>query len=342
MADPVVLERRLLVVTVREASEDGHKRASSAMAAAAPRTRSAVDDGPRRGARTGGAGRAPDALGRRRPRRRPPAPRRCRPRAPRDRRAAPRSSAARTCRSASTRAWSDGSAASGPPPRAWWRRRGGRRRARRGAGRSSFGSGFVALGRTTRGRGPGSRDRAAAPAAPRPRAIRERTVPGRDAEDLRDLGVVEVAQVAEHDGGPELLGELGEGGVDGHPVGEHLDAGRRVQAQILVVPVTEVVGETRRPGAACAAGARRGRRWWPPGRPRWRRRPARRSGGCPGRWRSGPPGWRRGRRPRCRPAGGTRRGSGRGGGGAARRGRRASPCWAALTSAWSSASGAMP
>ena len=45
----------------------------------------------------------------------------------------------------------------------------------------------------------------------------------RDAEDLGDLGVVEVGDVAQHDGGAELLGQVVEGVVDGHPV----DDGRR-------------------------------------------------------------------------------------------------------------------
>ena len=37
---------------------------------------------------------------------------------------------------------------------------------------------------------------------------------GRDAEDLGDLRVVEVAEVAQHDRGPEILGDAGDRGVD--------------------------------------------------------------------------------------------------------------------------------
>ena len=53
----------------------------------------------------------------------------------------------------------------------------------------------------------------------------------RDVERLGDLGVVEVGDVAQHDRHPELLGQLGERGVDRHrsatprrcAVGERVD-----------------------------------------------------------------------------------------------------------------------
>ena len=72
---------------------------------------------------------------------------------------------------------------------------------------------------------------------------------GRDAQHLGDLRVVEVAEVAQHHRRPELLGQLGEGGVDRQPVGEHLDPGGRGGADSLS-PEPRSSG---RPGA--------GRRW---------------------------------------------------------------------------------
>ena len=45
----------------------------------------------------------------------------------------------------------------------------------------------------------------------------------RDVEHLGDLGVVEVGDVAEHDGGPEVLGQAVEGVVDRDPVDDALE-----------------------------------------------------------------------------------------------------------------------
>ncbi len=94
-----------------------------------------------------------------------------------------------------------------------------------------------------------------------------------DVEGLGDLGVVEVGDVAEHDGDAELLGQPGQGGVDRHPVDDAVDRAARQRVGRLGGPVAR---RRRRagPGAACAGGARRGRRWWRCGRPTWRTRPA--------------------------------------------------------------------
>ena len=150
MADPVCVERRLLVVAVRRGVRG---RAPTGRAARWRRPRrgpaARSSDGPRRGARTGGAGSAADrsvgaGLGEGGQRRgdaglpRHGIGRRHRARARRGPAGAPRPGPG-----------APGRPRRGPPPRASWRRRGGRRRARRGRGRSSFGSGVVAIGRTS-------------------------------------------------------------------------------------------------------------------------------------------------------------------------------------------------
>ena len=172
----------------------------------------------------------------------------------------------------------------GPPPRASWRRRGGRRRARRGRGRSSFGSGFVALGRTsgvgglvpgieqlrqlraTAGDARADGARAGCRGSRRSRRSRSRT--GRGAR--RGPGTPRRPGRGRHRwpsgrGAPRCRSPCAGPGPGGRR-----DRCRR--------------GD-RRPGAACAAGARPGRRWSPPDRPRWRRPTARRTAGCPWRWR---------------------------------------------------------
>ena len=88
---------------------------------------------------------------------------------------------------------------------------------------------------------------------------------GRDVEHGGDLRVVEVAQVAEHDRDPELLGQLRQCGVDVEPRRRPraVRSARRRRSR--------AIGELRRPaGAGAPAGApRRARRWWRPGRARW-------------------------------------------------------------------------
>ena len=101
---------------------------------------------------------------------------------------------------------------------------------------------------------------------------------GRDVEHLGDLGVVERAQVAEHDGGPELGGERGQRGVDVEAGGD-LARRRRPCRSPARRPSSASIGGDRAPSRGGAA--RRGRRWWRPGTPRWRTRPARRSGARP-------------------------------------------------------------
>ena len=213
-----------------------------------------------------------------------------------------------------------------PPPR-WWRRRGGQRRVRRArAGRSSCGGRVVGCGWTPGWAGLVPRHRARRPEpAGQLRATAGDARPHRawgDAEGLRDLRVVEVAEIPEHHRCPELLRQLGERVIDGQAVGEEVDRDRRGGAGLAQARCRRAAQPRV---AACGAAARRGKRSSPPGTPTWRTRPARRSAGCRGRWRSAPPGWRRARRPRCRPAGGTPRGSGRGDGAAARRARHGRP-----------------
>ncbi len=74
----------------------------------------------------------------------------------------------------------------------------------------------------------------------------------RDRQHLGDLGVVEVGDVAQHDGSAELLGQVVEGVVDGHPQSGRLDAplGERVDD----LGPRLVVGDDvrRRPPAAAA------------------------------------------------------------------------------------------
>ena len=100
----------------------------------------------------------------------------------------------------------------------------------------------------------------------RPRAIRDLTVPIGTPRRLGDLGVVEVTDVAHHDRHAELLGQIGEGGVDRDPVDDALDlalgelVGRARGAAATSVGV--VADDVQLRPAARACGARRGRRWW--------------------------------------------------------------------------------
>ena len=100
---------------------------------------------------------------------------------------------------------------------------------------------------------PGSRGAPASRA--RPRAMRERTVPGGSLEHLGDLRVVEVAQVAQHDRDPEVGRDVAQRGVDVEPVAD-LGVERRAPAPDGST-VERSIGSGRR---ACAA-TRRGRRW---------------------------------------------------------------------------------
>ena len=257
---------------------------AAAMAAAAPRTRSAVDDGPRRGARTGGAGSAAErsvgvASAKASSAAAMPASRatgsagRYLARARRGPAGAPRPGPGAT-----------GRPRCGPPPRASWRRRGGRRRARRGRGRSSFGSGFVALGRTT---GVGG----LVPGIEQLRQLRATAGdaradgPGRDAED--------------HARSRRSRSRTGPGARRGPGTPRRPDRGRhrwpsgrgapRCRSPCARPdpggPRDRCRRGDRRPDAACGAGARPGRRWSPPDRPRWRTPTVRRTDGCPWRWR---------------------------------------------------------
>ena len=54
------------------------------------------------------------------------------------------------------------------------------------------------------------------------------TVPTGTPSVVGDLGVVEVGDVAQDDRDTEVLGQLGERGVDRQPIGDRVDARRRV------------------------------------------------------------------------------------------------------------------
>ena len=143
------------------------------------------------------------------------------------------------------------------PRRAPARRRRPRRRGRRwrgGVGRRSWCRWCRGSGRWSvldvPAVGPGSRVRSAS--WPRPRAMRDLTVPTGIVEHLGDLGVVEVGDVAQHDRGAELLGQVVERVVDGHPVDDGVDAGARRAGRR-----PRATGRRRRRRAAPAAGARR-------------------------------------------------------------------------------------
>ena len=58
----------------------------------------------------------------------------------------------------------------------------------------------------------------------RPRAILDLTVPIGTPSSLGDLVVVEVGDVAEHDRGPEVVGQAGDRGVERHPIRHRVDA----------------------------------------------------------------------------------------------------------------------
>ena len=98
------------------------------------------------------------------------------------------------------------------------------------------------------GRSPGpSGSRNWSAIAARPRAMRERTVPSGDIEDLGDLGVVEVTQIAQHHGGPELRAELRQRGVDVE-AGDHRRLHRRRPGRLpaAAAPSRPVVGKLGR------------------------------------------------------------------------------------------------
>ena len=160
-----------------------------------------------------------------------------------------------------------------------------------------------------RERSGGSR-RAGWPAPARPRAMRERTVPGGHVEHGGDLGVVEVADVAEHHREAEVLRQPAQGVVEAHPVGH-----RRVDG---VAPASATSARSSsgragdRPAPAPAQLVEAGVRRDPVG-PRGEGGPAVEAGQARARWPAAPPGWRRRRRRRCRSSGGTGRRAGRSG-----------------------------
>ena len=161
----------------------------------------------------------------------------------------------------------------GRAPRRSPRRRGRRRRARRARSGVGHGRGLGRSGGGSRvplGVGEQRGERGPAPGDARADGT------GGDAEHLRDLGVVEPAEVAEHDRRPELERDLGERGVDVEAVADGLARstvrGRRARAG------PSVRRRVTPPDGACVGAARRGLRWSRSGRPRSRTTTGRRSG----------------------------------------------------------------
>ena len=133
--------------------------------------------------------------------------------------------------------------------------------------------------------------------------------PGWDVEDLGDLGVIEVAEVAQDDGDPELLRDLGERGVDDEagvdrvsggdaPPAVRTGSGSDVDGNWPALPAAQLVDrgvgrDAVQPGREAATGRRsewipRATATVPPASRPARPRDARRSGGTPrGRGRRG-------------------------------------------------------
>ena len=150
-------------------------------------------------------------------------------------------------------------------------RRWPRRRGRRSPAQRRRGSSWSAIiGRFVRGSGTWTLvGRATVPEA----AGEQRSAAGdprlhgadRDVEGGGDLGVVEIAQVAQHDGDAELLGQLVERLVDRQPVDDGFDAPvRQGIGDVAAVPPSSARRAV--PAAARACAVRRGRRWWRSGR----------------------------------------------------------------------------
>ena len=114
----------------------------------------------------------------------------------------------------------------------------------------------------------GSRDRSAASVPGQAGTAPGQAGPdgaGRDAQDLRDLCVVQVHDVTQHHGDAELLGQVGQAG--GAVPRARSD---RTACVVGVLRRGATASGTRsavdrRPAVGAGAAARRGRRWWRPG-----------------------------------------------------------------------------